>query len=101
MILPNGRFVYTDNAGTSNQSGFAIGANGSLTPLGDTIVSANPDNSGNLDMAVSADGHFLYTLNAATGSIGVFSVERNGGVVDLDQVNGLPMAAGLNGIAAY
>jgi len=101
VILPNGRFVYTDNAGTSNQSGFAIGANGSLAPLGNTIVSSNPDNSGNLDIAVSSDGRFLYTLNAATGSIGVFSVQRDGEVVDLDQVDGLPAAAGLNGIAAY
>lgn len=101
VILPNGRFVYTDNAGTSNQSGFAIGANGSLTPLGNTIVSSNPDNSGNLDIAVSSDGRFLYTLNAATGSIGVFSVQRDGGLVDLDQVDGLPASAGLNGIAAY
>ena len=101
VISPNGRLVYTDNAGTSNQSGFAIGANGSLTPLGNTIVSSNPDNSGNLDIAVSSDGRFLYTLNAATGSIGVFSVQRDGGLVDLDQVDGLPASAGLNGIAAY
>ena len=101
VILPNGRFVYTDNAGTSNQSGFTIGANGSLTPLGNTIVSSNPDNSGNLDIAVSSNGRFLYTLNAATGSIGVFSVQRDGRVVDRDQVDGLPASAGLNGIAAY
>lgn len=101
VILPNGRFVYTDNAGTSNQSGFAIGDNGSLTPLGNTIVSSNPANSGNLDMAVSSDGRFLYTLNAATGAIGIFSVQRDGVVVDLDQLDGLPASAGLNGIAAY
>lgn len=101
VILPNGRFVYTDNAGTSNQSGFAIGADGSLTPLGDTIVGSNPANSTNIDIAVSADGRFLYTLNAATGSIGMFSVQRDGGLVNFGEIDGLPASAGLNGIAAY
>jgi 6-phosphogluconolactonase len=101
VILPNGRFVYTDNAGTSNQSGFAIGINGSLTQLGNTIVSSNPDNSTNLDIAVSSDGRFLYTLNAATGSIGMFSVQSDGGIVNFGQFDGLPASAGLNGIAAY
>lgn len=101
VILPNGRFVYTDNATTSNQSGFAIDARGSLKPVGDTIVGSNPENSANLDMAVSADGRFLYTLNAATGAIGVFAVQENGGLVSLEQQGGLPASAGLNGIAAY
>jgi 6-phosphogluconolactonase (cycloisomerase 2 family) len=101
VVLPNGRFVYTDNAGTSNQSGFAIGANGSLTPLGDTIVSSNPAGSGNLDIAVSSDGRYLYTLNAATGSIGMFYVQSDGGLVNFGQFDGLRASAGLNGIAAY
>jgi 6-phosphogluconolactonase (cycloisomerase 2 family) len=101
VILPNGRFVYTDNAGTSNQSGFAIGANGSLTQMGNAIVSSNPDNSTNLDIGVSSDGRFLYTLNAATGSIGMFSVQSDGGLVKFGQFDGLPASAGLNGIAAY
>jgi len=101
VILPNGRFVYTDNANSSNQSGFAVDARGSLKPVGDTIVSSNPDNSTNIDMAVSADGRYMYTLNAATGSIGVFAVQEDGGVVSLEQQGALPASAGLNGIAAY
>jgi 6-phosphogluconolactonase (cycloisomerase 2 family) len=101
VILPNGRFVYTDNATSSNQSGFALDARGSLKPLGDTIVSSNPDNSANLGMAVSADGRYLYTLNAGTGAIGVFAVQEDGSLVSLEQQAGLPASAGLNGIAAY
>jgi 6-phosphogluconolactonase len=101
VILPNGRFVYTDNAGTSNQSGFAIGANGSLTQLANTIVGSNPAGSGNLDIAESSDGRFLYTLNAATGAIGMLSVQSDGGLVNFGQFDGLPASAGLNGIAAY
>lgn len=101
VILPNGRFVYTDNAGSSNQSGFAIGANGSLTPVGNTIVGSSPAGSTDIDMAVSADGRFLYTLNTATGSIGIFSVQEDGSLGNLGQLGGLPASAGLNGIAAY
>lgn len=101
VILPNGRFVYTDNAASSNQSGFAIGANGSLTAVGDTIVGSNPAGSTNIDMAVSADGRFLYTLNAATGAIGMFSMRHDGSLVNMGEFDGLPASAGLNGIAAY
>jgi 6-phosphogluconolactonase len=78
-----------------------LGANGSLTQMGNAIVSSNPDNSTNLDIGVSSDGRFLYTLNAATGSIGMFSVQSDGGLVKFGQFDGLPASAGLNGIAAY
>ena len=101
VILPNGRFLYTDNAMSSNQSGFAIDAKGSLTPIGDTIVSSNPTGSTNIDIAASADGRFVYTLNAATGIIGIFAVQEDGGLVNVAQQDGLPASAGINGIAAY
>lgn len=101
VILPSSRFVYTDNATSSNESGFAIGANGSLTPVGDTIVGSNPEGSASIDLAVSADGRFLYTLNAGSGTIGMFSVQHDGGLVNFGELDGLPASAGLNGIAAY
>ena len=101
VILPNGRVIYTANAGTSNLSGYRIGWNGSLTPIGDTIVGANPAGSVNLDIAVSTDGRFLYTLNGGTGTIGVFAVERDGSLENQAEVEGLPAGAGINGIAAY
>jgi 6-phosphogluconolactonase len=101
VILPNGRAVYTDNAGTSNVSGFTIGHNGTLTAIGETIVGTNPDGSTNLDNAVSADGRFVYTLNAGTGAIGEFAVESDGALIHIGEVDGLPASAGLNGIAAY
>jgi DNA-binding beta-propeller fold protein YncE len=101
VILPNGRAVYTDNAGTSNVSGFTIGHNGALAAIGGTIVGTNPDGSANLDQAVSANGKFVYTLNAGTGAIGEFSVESDAGLTRIGEVDGLPASAGLNGIAAY
>ncbi len=101
VILPNGRFLYTDNATSSNQSGFAVDAKGTLTPIGDTIVGQNPEGSGNLDVAASDDGRFVYTLNAATGTIGMFVVQQDGSLVNVGQQDGLPASAGINGIAAY
>jgi 6-phosphogluconolactonase (cycloisomerase 2 family) len=101
VILPQGRAVYTANANSSNLSGFAIERNGSLSPIGATIVGSNPAGSANLDTAVSANGKFVYTLNAGTGAIGEFAVESDGDLTRFGEVDGLPASAGLNGIAAY
>ena len=100
VVTPDGRFVYTSNAGTSSISGFSIGANGSLTPLPGTVVGLNPSGSTNLDVAVSADGAYLYSLNAGSGSVGIFQIEHDGSLTNFGTVGGLPAGAGLNGIAA-
>lgn len=63
-------------------------------------VDLNPPGSTNLDITVSADGDYLYSLNAASGSIGIFKIERDGRLTNYGVVDGLPAAAGLNGIAA-
>jgi 6-phosphogluconolactonase (cycloisomerase 2 family) len=100
VVTPDGRFVYTSNAGTSSISGFRIGANGALTPLPGTVVGINPQGSANLDIAISADGAYLYTLNAGSGAIGVFRIEHDGHLTNFGTLGGLPAGAGLNGIAA-
>jgi 6-phosphogluconolactonase len=99
-VTPNGRFVYNSNAGTSSIAGFALGANGSLTPLPGTVVGLNPSGATNLDIAVSADGAYLYSLNGGNGSIGIFQIERDGSLTNFGTLGGLPAGAGLNGIAA-
>jgi 6-phosphogluconolactonase (cycloisomerase 2 family) len=100
VITPDGRYVYASNAGTSSIAGFAIRANGSLQPVGSTIVATNPPGSANLDITISADGQFLYSLNGAGGSVGMFAISRDGSLVNLGVRGGLPAGAGLNGIAA-
>jgi 6-phosphogluconolactonase (cycloisomerase 2 family) len=101
VVTPDGRFVYTSNAGTASISGFAIGTQGALTPLQGTVVGTNPPDSANLDIAISADGQYLYSLNAASGAIGMFRIQPEDGLlVNLGVMPGLPAAAGLNGIAA-
>jgi 6-phosphogluconolactonase len=100
VVTPDGRFVYTSNAGTSSISGFMIGPKGSLTPLPGTVVGLNPSGSTNLDIAISADGAYLYSLNGAGGSIGIFQIEHDGSLTNFGTLGGLPAGAGLNGIAA-
>lgn len=99
-ISPDGTQLYVSNAGTSNISGFTIGAGGTLTPIGGTIVGSNPAGSTNLDIAISGDGKFLYSLNGEVGMVGVFAIQPNGTLEEVTQIPGLPAAAGFNGIAA-
>lgn len=99
-VTPDGRFVYTDNAGTSTISGFSIAANGALTPLSGTIVATLPSGSTNLDLAISADGKFLYTLNSGTGNVSIFGINQDGTLTNRGDVGGLSESAGMNGIAA-
>lgn len=99
-ITPDGKYVYVSNAGSSTISGFSIGANGTLAPIGGTIVGTNPEGSTNLDIAISSDGKYLFTLNSGTGTIGVFGIQKNGTLDNLGEIEGLPKSAGFNGIAA-
>ncbi len=99
-VTPDGRFVYTSNAGTSNISGFSITGAGLLTALPGTVVASNPAGSSNLDIAISGDGKFVYTLNSGTGAVGMFAINADGTLKSLGALSGLPISAGFNGIAA-
>jgi len=99
-ITPNGKFLYVDNSASNTVSGFSIGSNGRLTPLGDTILGTLPEGSANIDMAISADGKYLYTLNSSSGNIGIFSILPDGSLTFITESGDLPKSAGFNGIAA-
>jgi 6-phosphogluconolactonase (cycloisomerase 2 family) len=100
VTTPDGRFVYTANAGTATISGFSIGANGSLTPLPGTIQGTNPSGAANIDITISSNGKFLYTLNTGNGTIGMFAIHKDGTLANLGTVDGITAAGGFNGIAA-
>ena len=101
VVTPDGRFVYVSNAGSASIAGFAVAANGALSPLPGTIVGSNVDGATNLDIAISTDGAFLYSLNAGDGTIGVFAIDQHSGALtSLGATGRLPANAGLNGIAA-
>src|SRR5579864_7635004 len=102
VVTPNGRWVYVSNAASSTISGFHIGTDGSLTPIGATVLGINPTGAVNLDIAVSADSQFLYSLNSGNGTIGIFEIEQQGGtLVNLSEDPVISERAGFNGIAAF
>ncbi|HEV2696694.1 MAG TPA: beta-propeller fold lactonase family protein, partial [Terriglobales bacterium] len=96
---PDGRFVYNSNAGSANIAGFAIDANGALSPLPGTVVGSNPAGATNLDIAVSADSKFVYTLNSGNGSIGIFAIQPDGTLNNLGAAGSFAPTTGFNGIA--
>ena len=100
-ITPNGKYIYVDNSATSTIAGFAVASNGTLTPIGGTIVSYKPSGTTNLDIAISSDGKYIYTINSGTGSIGISEINSDGTLQDLGEVDGLPKTVGFNGIAAF
>jgi 6-phosphogluconolactonase len=99
-ITPDGTKVYVSNSGSDNVSGFNIGKDGTLTPIGGTVLGNNPSGSHNVDIAVSADGKFVYTINSQSGNIGIFAINQDGSLSNLGQAGDLPKSAGFNGIAA-
>jgi 6-phosphogluconolactonase len=101
VVTPDGKFVYTSNAGTSNISGFAIANTGALTSLPGTVVGTNPAGSTNLDIAITADGKFVYTLNSVAGAVGIFAVQKDGTLLNVGFTSGVSPLSGFNGIAAF
>jgi 6-phosphogluconolactonase len=101
IVTPDSKFVYTSNSGTSTIAGFAIAANGTLTPIGSTIVGSNPEGIANLDLGISADGKFIYSLNSVSGNIGIFEVQKDGTLESLGEVGNLPKSAGIEGLTAF
>jgi 6-phosphogluconolactonase len=99
-VTPDGQYAYVSNAASGTVSGFKIGKNGVLTPIGNTVLATNPEGANNLDVTVSGDGKFLYTLNNGTGTVGVFAINADGTLTPGNDIQGLPANAGFNGIAA-
>jgi 6-phosphogluconolactonase len=100
-ITPDGHFVYVSNAGTSTISGFTIGVEGGLTPIGAKVVATQPEGSTNLDIAINQNGKFLYSLNTGTGKVGMFAIQSDGSLLSLGTAGEFAAASGANGIAAF
>lgn len=88
-VSPNGKLAYTGNA-SGTISGFAIGQDGALDPLGATPTPSPRD------LAFSRNGRFLYAVSP-TGRVTGYRVSEDGA---LEQVTATPAAPGLTGIAA-
>jgi len=97
VVSPNGRFVYTGNAGSGSVSGFRIGSTGAIslvTPSGVTGTTGGHT----LDTAMSADNQYLYVLSSGNQQITTFRVLANGSLALADTATSLPV--GTTGLIA-
>lgn len=96
----NRKFAYTSNMASNSISGFKLTANGQLTLLDPTGVSATTGNSP-ADMA-TANPKYLYVLNSGDGTISAFKIDRATGALGRigTPVSGLP-TAGAAGLIAF
>ncbi|WP_300608862.1 hypothetical protein [Trebonia sp.] len=89
-----GRYFYVSNAGSASVSGYAAGAGGSLTALGNTTTGA-----GTVDASSAAHGHFLYVQTGGAGIVDEFAVSPGGSLTEIGSVT-VAGAVGGEGIAA-
>lgn len=88
VVSADGRFAYTTNTGSNSISGYAIGADGSLT-----LLSSGPFGTGAGPIDAAVAGGFLYALNAGTDDISAFAVEGDGSLTSIAGASGLPAAS--------
>ena len=98
-VTPDGRFLYTTDAGSGAISGYRITPFGGLTLLdADGRTASTGDGSAPIDMAISDNGRFLYALSTATHTVSAFRIQGDGSLAPIGTLAGLPEAA--NGLAA-
>jgi 6-phosphogluconolactonase (cycloisomerase 2 family) len=95
VLSKNEKYAYTANAATNTISGYRVAANGALTLLNPTGLTAATD-AHPIDMAVSNNGRFLYSLNSDSGTLVAFAVGEDGSLTRVGSVGDLPTSvAGL------
>jgi 6-phosphogluconolactonase (cycloisomerase 2 family) len=97
VVTPNGRSVYTANAGSGSVSQFNIDRLGGAV-LVNGVAGSTGANSGPVDMAIAAQGRSLQVLAGRVQTIFVFEIVHDGTLTPAGSVAGLP--AGSVGLAA-
>jgi 6-phosphogluconolactonase (cycloisomerase 2 family) len=97
VVTPNGRSVYTANAGSGSVSQFNIDRLGGAV-LVNGVAGNTGANSGPVDMAIAAHGRSLQVLAGRIQTIFVFDIANDGTLTPAGSVAGLP--AGSVGLAA-
>jgi 6-phosphogluconolactonase (cycloisomerase 2 family) len=95
-VTPDGRYLYTTNAGSGTVSGYRILPDGRIELL-DADGVTGVTGPGVTDVTLSNNGRYLYALRSGAGAIAIFRVEDHGGLISLGTVS---LPAGANGIAA-
>jgi len=95
-VTPDGRHLYTTNAGSGTVSGYRIYPDGAIDLL-DTDGVTGVTGAGVTDVTLSSNGRYLYALRSGAGAIAIFRVEDHGALTSLGTMS---LPAGANGIAA-
>jgi 6-phosphogluconolactonase (cycloisomerase 2 family) len=93
-VVRDGGLLFASNAGSATVTGFAAGAGGGLTLLGQTAT-----DPGTVDAAVTPDGRFLYVQTGGNGVVDEFAVSAGGSLAEVGHVT-VAGAAGGEGIVA-
>ncbi|MGD0245076.1 MAG: beta-propeller fold lactonase family protein [Streptosporangiaceae bacterium] len=91
-VTPAGSYLFADNAGSADVSGFTSSAQGALTLLGQTAT-----DPGTVDAAAAAG--FLYVQTGANGIVDEFAIGTGGSLTKIGSVT-VPGAVGGEGIVA-
>ncbi len=98
LVATDNGFAYSSNTGSDTLSLFGYSRTGKLQLL--DAVAATPGGAP-IDLTLANHGEFLYTLDAASGQISGFAVDPDSGALSaVETQDGLPAAAGLQGIAS-
>ena len=95
-VTPDGRFLYTTNAGSGTVSGYSIRPDGAIALLNADGVTG-VTGGGVTDVTLTNNGRYLYALRSGAGAIAIFRVEEHGALTSLGTV---ALPPGANGIAA-
>jgi len=93
-VVPDHGLLFASNAGSATISGYASGAGGALTLLGQTAT-----DPGTVDAAATPGGRFLYVQTGGNGVVDEFAVSPAGTLAEVGHVT-VAGAAGGEGIVA-
>lgn len=94
------QYAYITNTHSDTVSGYAIGADGSISlvnPDGKTAIL--PQGAYPLDMMIDRDNKYLYVVNGHLPGIMGFSIQSDGSLVQIQDLRGTPATSW--GIAGY
>jgi 6-phosphogluconolactonase (cycloisomerase 2 family) len=93
-VVPDHGLLFASNAGSATISGFAGGAGGTLSLLGQTAT-----DPGTVDAAVTPGGRYLYVQTGGNGVVDEFAVSPGGSLAEVGHVT-VAGAVGGEGIVA-
>jgi len=91
-ITATNHLLYASNAGSNTLSGYRVGRDGALVPLGTTSTDAGP-----VDSVASPDGRYLYVQTGGHGLVDAFRIRPDGHLTPIGSV-AVPGALGGEGI---